>query len=60
MLPAADATSHPPSGGRRRGMTIMAKGQARSNKEIRKPKAEKAKPAVSVGTSPFTQAPGKK
>ncbi|CAN7209301.1 hypothetical protein [Brevundimonas sp. LjRoot202] len=38
----------------------MAKGQARSNKEIRKPKAEKAKPAVSVGTSPFTQVPGKK
>ena len=33
----------------------MAKGQARSNKEIRKPK-----PAVSVGTSPFTQVPGKK
>ena len=49
-----------PSGGRRRGMTVMAKGQARSNKEIRKPKAEKAKPAVSVGTSPFTQVPGKK
>lgn len=41
-------------------MTVMAKGQARSNKEIRKPKAEKPKPAVSVGTSPFTQAPGKK
>ena len=49
-----------PSGGRRRGMTVMAKGQARSNKEIRKPKAEKPKPAVSVGTSPFTQVPGKK
>jgi len=41
-------------------MTVMAKGQARSNKEIRKPKAEKPKPAVAVGTSPFTQAPGKK
>ena len=39
----------------------MAKGQVRSNKETRKPKAEKAKPAaVSVGTSPFTQPPGKK
>ena len=49
-----------PSGGRRRGMTVMAKGQARSNKEIRKPKAEKAKPAVAVGTSPFTQTSGKK
>lgn len=41
-------------------MTVMAKGQARSNKEIRKPKAEKAKPAVAVGSSPFTQVPGKK
>jgi hypothetical protein len=38
----------------------MAKGQVKSNKEIRKPKAEKPKPAVSVGTSPFTQVPGKK
>ena len=38
----------------------MAKGQARSNKEIRKPKAEKAKPPVAVGSSPFTQAAGKK
>lgn len=38
----------------------MAKGQARSNKEIRKPKAEKPKPAVSVGTSPFAQGTGKK
>ncbi|HEY0598498.1 hypothetical protein [Brevundimonas sp.] len=38
----------------------MAKGQARSNKEIRKPKAEKPKPAVAVGSSPFTQVPGKK
>ena len=49
-----------PSGGRRRGMTVMAKGQARRTKEIRKPKAEKAKPAVAVGTSPFTQTSGKK
>jgi hypothetical protein len=38
----------------------MAKGQVRSNKEVRKPKAEKAKPPVTVGSSPFTQPPGKK
>ena len=38
----------------------MAKGQVRSNTETRKPKAEKAKPAVVVGSSPFTQPPGKK
>lgn len=38
----------------------MAKGQVRSNKEVRKPKAEKPKPAIVVGTSPFTQPPGKK
>ena len=38
----------------------MAKGQARSNKEIRKTKAEKPKPAVSAGSSPFTTPPGKK
>ncbi|MET0337433.1 MAG: hypothetical protein ABW063_06685 [Caulobacter sp.] len=38
----------------------MAKGQVRSNKETRKPKAEKPKPPVSVGSSPFTQPPGKK
>ena len=38
----------------------LAKGQVKSNKEVRKPKAEKAKPAVVVGTSPFTQVPGKK
>ncbi|MDB5422351.1 MAG: hypothetical protein JWR59_2298 [Brevundimonas sp.] len=42
------------------GETVMAKGQVRSNKETRKPKAEKAKPAIAVGTSPFTQVPGKK
>jgi hypothetical protein len=42
------------------GETVMAKGQVRSNKETRKPKAEKAKPPVSVGSSPFTQVPGKK
>lgn len=38
----------------------MAKGQVRGNKEVRKPKAEKPKPPVSVGSSPFTQGPGKK
>jgi hypothetical protein len=47
-------------GGRSLGITDMAKGQVRGNKEVRKPKAEKAKPPVSVGTSPFTQPPGKK
>ena len=36
----------------------MAKGQKKSNKEVRKPKAEKAKPAASV--SSFIQVPGKK
>lgn len=38
----------------------MAKGQVRKNKETWKPKAEKPKPAISVGTSPFTVPPGKK
>lgn len=43
------------------GVPVMAKGQVRSNKETRKPKAEKPKPAVSVGSSsPFTTPPGKK
>lgn len=42
------------------GVAAMAKGQARSNKEIRKPKAEKPKPAVAVGSSPFSQGTGKK
>ncbi|GAA0635970.1 hypothetical protein GCM10009101_03380 [Brevundimonas lenta] len=55
-----DAANDPPSGGRRRRRAVMAKGQVRSNKETRKPKAEKPKPAVSVGSSPFTQPPGKK
>jgi hypothetical protein len=36
----------------------MAKGQKKSNKEIRKPKAEKAKPAT-PGVSPFLTPPGK-
>ena len=36
----------------------MAKGQKKSNKEIRKPKAEKPKPPVQV--SSFILAPGKK
>lgn len=38
----------------------MAKGQVRSNKEARKPKAEKPKPSVVAGSSPFTTPPGKK
>jgi hypothetical protein len=50
----------PPFRLRPSGAPAMAKGQVKSNKEIRKPKAEKPKPAVSVGTSPFTQPPGKK
>ncbi len=37
----------------------MAKGQKKSNKEIRKPKQDKAKPAA-TGPSPFTTPPGKK
>jgi hypothetical protein len=37
----------------------MAKGQKRSTKEIRKPKAEKTKPPITVGASPFTTPPGK-
>jgi len=36
----------------------MAKGQKKSNKEVRKPKAEKAKPAAQV--SSFITTPGKK
>jgi hypothetical protein len=32
----------------------MAKGQKKSNKEIRKPKAEKAKPAIVVGSNFLT------
>lgn len=36
----------------------MAKGQKKSNKEIRKPKKEKTK--VVTTTSPFTIPPGKK
>jgi hypothetical protein len=36
----------------------MAKGQKKSNKEVRKPKAEKAKPPVQI--SSFIQTPGKK
>ena len=43
------------------GVPVMAKGQVKSNKEVRKPKAEKPKPSVSVGSSsPFTTPPGKK
>lgn len=36
----------------------MAKEQKRSNREIKKPKAEKKKPAVAAST--FTEVPGKK
>lgn len=38
----------------------MAKGQMRSNKEVRKPKADKPKPPISAGSSLFTTSPGKK
>ena len=55
-----NADTAPPSRPRPSGVPAMAKGQVKSNKEVRKPKAEKPKPAVSVGTSPFTQPPGKK
>lgn len=36
----------------------MAKGQKKSNKEIRKPKT--AKPSAPVSASPFLTPPGKK
>ena len=36
----------------------MAKGQKKSNKEVRKPKKEKSKTVAA--TSPFTAPPGKK
>ena len=36
----------------------MAKGQKKSNKEVRKPKAEKSKPAVAAGRD-FHTPPGK-
>jgi hypothetical protein len=36
----------------------VAKGQKKSNKEVRKPKADKPKPAVA--TSSFLQPPSKK
>ena len=38
----------------------MAKGQARSNKEVRKPTAENTKPSVTASASPFTTPPGKR
>ncbi len=38
----------------------MAKGQVKSNKEVRKPTAEKPKPSATAGVSPFTTPPGKK
>jgi len=49
-----------PSGGGRRRRAAMAKGQMRSNKEVRKPKADKPKPPISAGSSLFTTPPGKK
>ncbi|MFM9850479.1 MAG: hypothetical protein ACKVP3_25410 [Hyphomicrobiaceae bacterium] len=36
----------------------MAKGEQRSNREKRKPKAVKAKPAAGGAASPFAPAPG--
>ncbi len=38
----------------------MAKGQKKSNKETRKPKADKPKTAVVAGASPFLTPPPKK
>ncbi len=38
----------------------MAKGQKKSNKEVRKPKAEKAKPTATAGGKDFLTPPGKK
>jgi hypothetical protein len=38
--------------------TIMAKGQKRSTREVKKPKADKKKPATI--SSPFTEPPSKK
>lgn len=60
MLYPGDRRPSPavPAGGVRRA--VMAKGQVRSNKETRKPKAEKPKPAIAAGASPFTTPPGKK
>jgi hypothetical protein len=40
------------------GALSAAKGQKKSNKEVRKPKAEKAKPAPAAGRD-FTTPPGK-
>jgi len=36
----------------------MAKGQMRSNKEVKKPKKDKAKPAVLVPSTPASRSPG--
>jgi hypothetical protein len=59
MTVGTPPTIRPYGGGRRRS-AVMAKGQRRSNKEVRKPKAEKPKPPITVGSSPFTTPPGKK
>lgn len=37
----------------------MAKGQKRSNREIKKPKADKKKPPVAAGTVPAAMAKAK-
>lgn len=38
----------------------MAKGQMKSNKEVKKPKKEKPKVLATAGMSPTTAAPAKK
>jgi hypothetical protein len=38
----------------------MAKGQKKSNKEVRKPKQDKKPKAPAAGASPFLKPPGKK
>ena len=45
-----------PGGWRPRGATVMAKGQKRSNKEPKKPKADKKKVLATAGTVAGTMA----
>jgi hypothetical protein len=45
----------PGAGKRSARGTIMAKGQMRSNKEVKKPKKDKSKPAVVVANSSATR-----
>jgi hypothetical protein len=54
------ATGRSISSGEPRKDTPMAKGQKKSNKETRKPKAEKAKPPVSVSRFSLTPPDKKK